>query len=301
MPVFAHLSNDSKRQLEGYLLSGNTAFREKRLLEFFKTVDWVAPAQLGDDRVLQKLAPALQRQLKREIQDYHNNKASSRAENAGKREDYKLRVFEYFRLKIPSTDKALLETLRDYELNLTGRDVNWRHYFTLDSFKKIDAFIRASEEERQAWFTQFRKDVDTYKKNYDKIHHAQAHQTGDHAFTFDDWCEMMDDEIPRSGSQSNQRANHRAGQSGQRAGGAHSGAGAGQSVGGKASDHKVLKAHQTLQVPYGASQDAVKKQFRKLTLLYHPDLPTGSEEQMKSIIAAYAELKRFWQACAHAF
>lgn len=281
LPVFAHLSADSKRQLEDYLLSGNTAFRQKRLLEFFKTLDWLAPGESCDDRILQKLSHSLRRQLSREIEDYRNQKAQNRMENAEKREQYKLRIFEYFRIKVPSADKALLESLRDYELNLTGRDVNWRHYFTLDSFKKIDAFIRASAEERQAWFAQFRRDVDTYKKNYDKIHRAQYEQAGGHTFNFDDWCDMMGDEIPRSGNRSGQSG------TGSRQASAQPG-------------NSIYQAYQTLQVQMGASQETVKKQFRKLTLSYHPDLPNGSEEKMKAIIGAYEEIKRFWQMSAHA-
>lgn len=287
LPVYAHISADSKRQLEEYILSGNTSFREKRLLEFFKTVDWVAPGEVGEERVLQKLPPGLQRQLKREIQDYHNQKANNRVENAEKREQYRLRIFEYFRVKVPSADKALLESLRDYELDLTGRDVNWRHYFTLDSFKKIDAFIRASGEERQAWFAQFRKDVDTYKKNYDKIHHAQYQQACNPEFTFDDWCEMMGEEAPRAGQKAGEGSSSKS--SARQAG-----------APGWGSDNAILQAHTTLQVPFGASQEAVKKQFRKLTLSYHPDLSSGSEEKMKAIIGAYEELKRYWQVSAHA-
>lgn len=280
LPVFAHLSADSKRQLEDYLVSGNTTFRQKRLLEFFKTLDWIAPGEDCDDRLLQKLPHSLRRQLSREIEDYRNQKAINRMQNAEKREEYKLRIFEYFRIKVPSADKALLESLRDYELNLTGRDVNWRHYFTLDSFKKIDAFIRASAEERQAWFAQFRKDVDTYKKNYEKIHRAQYEQASAHTFNFDDWCDMMDDEMPRSG-QSRQSQGH----SRQKA---------------ASPENSVYQAYRTLQVEANASREQVKKQFRKLTLSYHPDLPNGSEEKMKSIIGAYEEIKRYWQMTAHA-
>lgn len=289
LPVYAHLSADSKHQLEAYLLAGNTAFREKRLLEFFKTIDWAVSGDAGADRLLQKLPPALQRQLKREIQDYQNQKVTNRAESAEKRQQYRLRIYEYFRVKVPPADKALLESLRDYELDLTGRDVNWRHYFTLDSFKQIDAFIRASGEERQAWFSQFRKDVDTYKKNYDKIHNAQYQQACSHEFTFDDWCEMMGEEAPRTGQKPG------AGNS------SNNGAGStGKSYGSNVSGNAVFQAHNTLQVPLGASQDVVKKQFRKLTLSYHPDLPSGSEEKMKAIISAYEELKRYWQASARA-
>jgi DnaJ-domain-containing protein 1 len=283
LPVYAHLSSESKRQLEEYLLTGNTAFRQKRLREFFNTIDWIAPGDACDDRVLQKMPPALRRQVLREIEDYRNHKAANRAETAEKREQYRLRVFEYFRVKMPSADKALLESLRDYELNLTGRDVNWRHYFTLDSFKKIDAFIQASAEERQAWFAQFRKDVDTYKKNYEKIHRAQYEQACHHEFTFDDWCDLMGDEAPRT-SQHQKRASSGS-------------AGTASSV---PPTNRIYQAYRTLQVDPHASPEVVKKQFRKLTLSYHPDLPNGSEEKMKAIIHAYDELKRYWQTSAHA-
>jgi len=283
LPVFSHLSTDSKRQLEQYFLEGNTAFRQKRMLEFFKTIDWVAPGEPCDERPLQKLSLPLRKQLSREIEDYRNQKALNRLENAEKREQYKLRIFEYFRVKMPPADKALLESLRDYELNLTGRDVNWRHYFTLDSFKKIDAFIRASAEERQAWFAQFRKDVDTYKKNYDKIHHARYAQDCGQPFSFDDWCDLMDDEIPRSSGHKHSHQKDRQ-----------------SAPPPKSPDNSIYQAYRTLQVDSGASPELVKKQFRKLTLSHHPDLPNGSEEKMKAIIGAYEEIKRYWQLSAHA-
>lgn len=289
LPIYAHLSDDSKRQLEAYLLGGNTAFRQKKLLEFFKTIDWISPEEILAERLLQKLPPSLQRQLKREIQDYQNHKASHRLENAEKREQYRLRIFEYFRIKMPPADKALLESLRDHELDLTGRDVNWRHYFTLDSFKRIDAFIRASSEERQVWIAQFRKDVDTYKKNYEKIHRAQYEPSCGHEFTFDDWCEMMGDETPRQNQKKRQQASGGASGSSSHSYGARPG-----------STPAILAAHQTLQVNFGASPEEVKRQFRKLTLSHHPDVPNGSTEKMKAIISAYEEIKRYWQTGAYA-
>jgi|GEM_PF-3120307 len=284
LPIYAHLSDDSKRQLEAYLLGGNTVFRQKKLLEFFKTIDWVTFEDIQGERLLQKLQPSLQRQIKREIQDYQNHKAAHRVENAEKREQYRLRIFEYFRIKMPAADKALLESLRDYELDLTGRDVNWRHYFTLDSFKRIDAFIRASSEERQVWIAQFRKDVETYKKNYEKIHRAQYEQACAHEFTFDDWCEMMGDEAPKQKQNQKQAGGHTWGSS------SH-----GHSTR-SGSTHAVVEAHQMLQISFGASPEEVKKQFRKLTLSHHPDVPNGSAEKMKAIIGAYDEIKRYWQA-----
>lgn len=281
LPVFSFLSPESKRQLEQYLLTGNTAFREKKLLEFFKSIDWLDDATLLSDRLLQKFSPGFRRQLGREIAHYRQEKLSSRAENAQKREEYKLRVFAYFRQHMPAADKALLESLRDFELDLTGRDVNWRHYFTLDSFKKIDAFIQASPAERQTLFAQFRKDVETYKKNYDKIYNANYTAEAERGFTFDDWCDMMGDEAPR---------NHHKSRS-------HQGSGSRQGYVSRP-DNKILQAFQTLGVSAGASQEAVKKQYRQMTLQYHPDLPNGNEEKMKAIVGAYQELQRYWSTQA---
>lgn len=283
LPVFAFLSTDSKRQLEAYLLDGNTDFRRKKLLEFFKSIDWLDAAGLTDDRFLQKLSLSLRRQLSREIDEYRREKMNTRADNAEKREQYKLRVFEYFRIKMPPADKALLESLRDFELDLTGRDVNWRHYFTLDSFKKIDAFIQASPEERQALFARFRKDVETYKKNYDKIYNANYTVEAERGFTFDDWCEMMGDEAPRSQG---------AGQSRQKQAGSKEYASTPAST--------VMRAYQTLGIAFGAAPEQVKKQFRKMTLQHHPDLPSGSEEKMKTLVGAYQEIQRYWEATAAA-
>lgn len=277
LPVFAYLSTDSKRQLTAYCLAGNTAFRQKKLLEFFKALDWLDAAGLEDDRLLQKLTPSLRKQLNREIDDYRREKMNHRVESAEKREQYKLRVFEYFRHKMPSADKFLLESLRDFELDLTGRDVNWRHYFTLDSFKKIDAFIQASPVERQALFAQFRKDVGTYKKNYDKLHNARFYEECERGFTFDDWCDLMGDEAPRAKASSKSEKSYAS-----------------------RPDSTIIKAFQTLEITVGASPEAVKKQFRKLTLSHHPDLPTGSEEKMKTIVGAYQTLQRYWQTMATA-
>jgi hypothetical protein len=275
LPVFTFLSEGSKRQLEAYLSDGNTDFRRKKLLEFFKSIDWLDAAGLNDDRFLQKLSPSLRRQLNREIGDYRREKMNNKANSAEKREQYKLRVFEYFRVKMPPADKVLLESLRDFELDLTGRDVNWRHYFTLDSFKKIDAFIQADHEERQALFAKFRKDVETYKKNYDKIYNANYTAEAERGFTFDDWCDMMGEEAPRS-QQSRQK----------------------QSQGKSYASHPgnaIRAAYQVLEIAFGASPDQVKKQYRQLTLKHHPDLPNGSEEKMKAIVGAYQEIQRYWE------
>lgn len=269
LPVFEFLSPGSKRALEAYIAGGNPAFRTRRVLEFFKAIDWIPAGEACDMRPMHRLSPSRQRQLAREIEDYRMQKARQRAQNSEKREEYRLRVYEYFRVKMPRPDKELLESLRDYELDLTGRDVNFRHHFTFDSFKKVDAFIQADSQERQRLFAAFKKDVDTYKKNYDKLHNPPP--TCDHAFSFDDWCDLHGDgSFRRERRQQNKPHASMPG-------------------------NPIYQAYRTLRLDWGAPADAVKKQFRQLTLEYHPDLPTGSEEKMKSLLAAYQEIQRFWQ------
>jgi len=48
--------------------------------------------------------------------------------------------------------------------------------------------------------------------------------------------------------------------------------------------------YQTLGVSKGASQDEIKKAFRKLAHQYHPDKPTGNEAKFKEINEAYQVL-----------
>lgn len=284
LPLFQHLSSDSKRQLVAYLATGNTAFRQKRVLEFFKTVDWVGSEGIQADRFFQKLPPQLKRQLQREIDDYQANRSITRHESAQKRAAYRLRIFEYFRLKMPPADKILLESLRDYELNLTGRDANWRHYFTFDSFKRIDAFIQASAQERQHLFAQFKQDVATYKKNYEKIHQAQQQaQANEHPFTFDDWCDVMGDEN-FFGTQSHHR--HKQTQEKQ------------DETSKTSASTGILGAYQLLNLDFPSPPEQVKQQFRKLTLAHHPDLPGGDEERMKALVNAYHDIKRYWNTLA---
>ena len=292
LPVFDALSPASKRALESYLGTGNSAFRTQRLLDFFKMIDWLAPDESCDLRPLHKLPPAVQKQVGREIEDYRMAKAVKRVENSEKREEYRLRIFEYFRIKMPRADKALLESLRDFELDLTGRDVNWRHHFTLDSFKKIDAFMQADHAERMQRIAAFRKDVETYKKNYDRIHNPHYFTTPgcDHSFTFDDWCNAVGEKDFRKRQNSHQAGGHERQADEERR----------SASGRSAEENAVFQAFRTLQGPWGSDEMVVKRQFRQLTLTHHPDVPGGSEEKMKSIIAAYHDVQRFWKASRHA-
>ena len=52
-----------------------------------------------------------------------------------------------------------------------------------------------------------------------------------------------------------------------------------------ANDH-----YKTLGVDKSASQEEIKKAFRKLAQQYHPDKPTGDEAKFKEINEAYSVL-----------
>ena len=48
--------------------------------------------------------------------------------------------------------------------------------------------------------------------------------------------------------------------------------------------------YEDLSVAKNASQDEIKKAFRKLSLKYHPDKPSGDSEKFKCINEAYQTL-----------
>ncbi len=264
LPVFAYLSEQTKGALNAYLAEGNRQFRQRKLLEYFKSLDWV-PWEEIDNRPLNRLSEELQSRIQQEVTEYQYDKSRKRQQASEKRQAYRHRIYAYYRENIPRQDKALLESLRDYELDLTGRDVNWRFHFTLDSFAKIDAFVQATETERQQWIVRFKKDVDAYKRNYEKLHHQAQHRD----FTFDDWCEWAAEDLLHQNRQHHRTSKASAPVSG-----------------------PLTQAYQTLGLPWGATLEATKKQFRKLTLKHHPDMPGGDEERMKSIIRAYETVRR---------
>jgi len=51
-----------------------------------------------------------------------------------------------------------------------------------------------------------------------------------------------------------------------------------------------LKALGILNLQENASMDDVKKMYRKMALIYHPDKPGGNEEKIKEINNAYEKL-----------
>lgn len=53
-----------------------------------------------------------------------------------------------------------------------------------------------------------------------------------------------------------------------------------------------MDAYLVLEIKYDANDDEIKKAFRRLSMLHHPDRPGGNEEKYKKITAAYAELQK---------
>lgn len=260
MPVFDHLSSATRHALSSYLDAKNPAFRSRKLLEFFKSVDWLSPVEIQNtnQRLLNSLPPTDRRRLLSEIGSYHRTKEQQRHQNRNRQRDYKARVFSHFRNTVPAEDKILLESLRDYELDRTGNDRNWRHYFTMDSLKKIDAFVAQNAAERRRIVDAFYKDVDTYCKNAQRrrVWGIPEEET---VFTFDDWCDWFGDEVvvPRAMAAT-----------------------------------RTQSAYDVLELSPGCGKSALRQQFKKLTLRHHPDMPGGNTEKMKAILEAYALLKQ---------
>lgn len=53
-----------------------------------------------------------------------------------------------------------------------------------------------------------------------------------------------------------------------------------------------MEHYNTLGLSYGASHDEIKKAFRRLAHIHHPDKPSGNEARFKLINHAYQELMK---------
>jgi len=52
----------------------------------------------------------------------------------------------------------------------------------------------------------------------------------------------------------------------------------------------MASSYEILGVPRTATKEQIKKAYRKLSMLYHPDRPTGNNEKFMSIKSAYEQL-----------
>jgi hypothetical protein len=62
---------------------------------------------------------------------------------------------------------------------------------------------------------------------------------------------------------------------------------------------EVFNPYAILQLSEGSSEDSIKKAYRKLTLIYHPDKETGSEQKFMELTEAYRvrQLEKCTQTC----
>ncbi len=290
-PATESLSLSSKETLRVYLEAGNRNFRTRKLREFLHALDWF---ELGSreirplrEQTLDKLAPRSRELVTSELLSYQENKKSKKQESTERRRGYRLRVYEYYRETVSSEDKALLESLRDYELNLTARDINWRYYFTLDSFKKIDDFCNAPSDIRQRKIERFKADVTQYLKNHQKQTNPNQSEP---LFSFDDWCDEHGEEsFTNSGKNQSQQQNQH--QSQKKSG--HSSRPKTPCTAPSLSP-EIKKALNCMGVTAGTPWKEIKSTFRKLTLTHHPDVNGGDADTMKRIISAYERLKRVY-------
>ncbi len=267
LPVGSFLSRHSWRILEKYVQSGAASQRVHRLVEFFKTLDWL-PLEEISPNPLKHLAALEARAIERDIEAYLEAKQEKRQTQREKREAYKIRVFEYFRSQVSASDKAQLEKLRDYELERLGDDMNWKHYFWFTSFKQIDAFVSQSAQARKALIQQFIQDVETRKKNEDRLREGTYEE---YYWGSRHTCNEPDGVEAWFYAQTQQKTSR-------------------QTV--PRNKTPLEKAYDQLALKPGCTLKEVRSQFRQMALQYHPDTPGGSSEKMKAILAAYDLIKR---------
>jgi hypothetical protein len=261
-PVAPFLSEASKQCLEVYL--GKAPGRQRKVQEFFKCLDWMPLADIPNP-FYRQWPPSQQRPFLADIQAYLNQKQTAREKAQTQRRDYKLKVYAYFREHVSPSDKALLESLRDFELGITGSDRNWQHYFAFKSYKQIDAFIQG--DGRKERIQQFQDDVAAFQKNRERLRHGLFCDAPED-FDFDDWCEWFADEPINI---------HKP-----------------QRTGPPVALRQACHTLDLTELP-GTEAD-LKRQFRLMTLRTHPDVPGGSSEQMKAVLAAYELIKNHLSA-----
>ena len=268
------LSSRSQQALDTVLAAcKNPGYRYQKLTDYFKTILWLnaEPDEfLQGESPLNKLSPELRRWIQQDLSRYFEAQAETKAEMAEKRKAYQSKVFAYFRETVSRGDKALLEALRDYELDKTGYDRNWRHYFGFKSIKRIDAFCHADRVTRSRWIEAFKEDIATYERNIAKHAEPCQHSARD---DFDLWCEFYADNTVNSKSA---HANNT------------------QDAASRSEEFNQACGIMGLQSTPSLSWDEVKKQFRLLTLQHHPDRPGGDTQQMQVILDAFAVLKPYF-------
>jgi hypothetical protein len=266
IPALKKTSERTKKILKNYCTRGNTQLRRNRVIEFYKCLDWLPFDQL-DLSLLNKFDDSDRKILLKEIKIYLNRKEERQQRASNYRKEYQKRIMQHFKDKVPGHIKQELEKLRDYELNLIGHDRNWQYYFHFKSFKKIDEFVNLTPAERLSIFKDFKKDVWSYKNNRDiNLSWKEDYIKPCHKHWDDDIVKSINWEETKK--QYNHRNKHTR----------------------KDIERDITLDYSILGVSVGADLDTIKKKYRQLAKLYHPDRPEGNENKMKEIISAYQRL-----------
>lgn len=262
VPAFKTISQKSKKILKRFCSGNNHKNRTHKVIDFYKCLDWL-PFEDIDSGFLKKFSDDEQKILLKDIKIYLNKKEEKREQSQNWRNEYKQRIFEYYKKKVPTPIKLELEELRDYELNNVGHDRNWCFYFQFKSFKKIDEFLNLTPKAKEDIFNRFKKDVLSYKMNRERNLFGEQIDKG---FCNKHW----DDDIVKNINWEFNRKHQRQFTT--------------------TFDKNLSEDFAILQLPYGADFGTIKKQYRKLALQYHPDKPNGDEQKMKEIVGAYQRL-----------
>jgi DnaJ-domain-containing protein 1 len=265
IPALKESSEKVKKILKKFCTGGNPRLRRNKVIDFYKCLDWL-PLKEMDLSLLDKFEEKEKKILLKEIHIYLNRKDERLQQARQTRQEYKKRIIDHFKKTVPKNIKQELERMRDYELNLVGHDRNWQHYFTFKSYKKIDEFVNLTGAERQKRYNEFKKDVHDYKNNRDlNLSWQEDHLRFCNHHWDDDIIKSINWEQDKKQQQEKQKAQ-------------------------KTTAYTLETDYCLLNLPYGASLQAVKQNYRKLAKIYHPDTPGGNEIKMKQIIEAYHRL-----------
>lgn len=268
IPALKFASNRVKKILKNYCTQGNSKIRKNKIIEFYKCLDWI-PFEEMDFSILNKFKKEEEKILLKEIKMYLNQKDDKRKRASEWRDEYKTRVINYYKEKVPKQIKLQLEGLRDFELNLVGHDRNWQYYFRLKSFKSIDEFLNHSTAERENIYNNFKLDVHSFKKNRERnlAWKEESHKSSNTAWD-DDLISSINWEYHKKQPNNNDK----------------------QLLN---KDLTRIQDYSILGLANNSRLDEVKKSYRNLAKIHHPDKPGGNTEKMKAINASYQRIIQF--------
>jgi hypothetical protein len=272
------MSSQTLEAFTAYLAQdGPSGFRHKKLAELIKALDWMSLPELRQTplgTLLKQLNTASKGAFSADLQAFAQQQQATKLQQADKRKAYQLKIIHHYRNTLNASDKALLEALRDYELDRTSHDLNWQHYFKLNSLKKIDAFATATLAQRTLWITQFKQDVASYTQNANRWKQDSL-ESDAYLFDFDAWCDTQDETTANKTGQQQQSS---------------------QPPKPANTLDALTDAWQQMEMPPSTNLASVKRQFRALTMRYHPDVTDNNGDHMRRIIVAYDRIKQHLKA-----